>query len=181
MNPLMNDVDRVLVGRNELQARIAELGAQITADYQGKELVLVCVLKGAALFFADLFRHIEMPVSCDFISISSYGASTKSSGVVRLIKDVDNSVFEKHILIVEDIVDSGLTLNYLKGNFATRGAKSVKVCTLLDKPERRKVELKPDYCGFVIPNEFVVGYGLDYAEQYRALPEVYVLSPKVYS
>lgn len=181
MNPLREDIQRVLITKEEIDQKLAELARQITRDYQEKDLVMVGVLKGAVVFFSDLFKRIELPVSCDFISISSYGASTKSTGVVRLIKDVDNSVFEKHILIVEDIIDSGLSLAYLVENFSTRGALSVKTCTLLDKPERRKAKITPDYCGFQIPNEFVVGYGLDFAEKYRNLPDVCVLKPSVYS
>lgn len=181
MNPLMHDIAGVLISGEQIQKRVAQLADQITKDYQDKELMLICVLKGASIFFADLFKRIELPVSCEFIAISSYGAATKSSGVVRLIKDVDTPVAGKHILFVEDIVDSGLSMHYLTENFATRGALSVCVCTLFDKPARRRVALQADYVGFDIPNEFIVGYGLDYNEKYRNLPDVCVLKPQVYA
>jgi len=180
MNPLMKDIESVLLYSEQINQRVAQIAQQINRDYEGKDLMLVCVLKGASIFFADLFKKIELPVSCEFIAISSYGASTKSSGVVRLIKDVDTPVQGKHVLFVEDIVDSGLSMHYLLENFATRGAASVRVCTLFDKPARRKVDLKADYVGFEIPNAFIVGYGLDYNEKYRNLPDVCVLSPSVY-
>ena len=180
MDWMKNDIDRVLVSEEELNSRLDELAAKITEDYKGKDLVMICVLKGSVVFFSELFKRINMPVACDFISTTSYGNSTKSSGVVRLLKDADSPVQGKHVLFVEDIIDSGLTLSYLSRNFADRGAASVKIITLLDKPARRKVDLKPDYCGFVIPDEFVVGYGLDYDEKYRNLPEVCVLKKEVY-
>ncbi|MGH2277473.1 hypoxanthine phosphoribosyltransferase, partial [Streptococcus uberis] len=149
------------------EKKVKELGEEITKDYQGKELMLVGILKGAAIFMADLARNIKIPVTMDFMAVSSYGNSTKSSGVVRIIKDLDSNVEGKHILIVEDIIDTGLTLGYLTDNLKKRGASSVRICTLLDKPERRKVNVPVDYRGFVIPDEFVVGYGIDYAEKYR--------------
>ncbi|KLU60069.1 hypoxanthine-guanine phosphoribosyltransferase [Peptococcaceae bacterium CEB3] len=175
-----NDIARVLVTHEELESRIAELGAEITRDYAGKELLLLGILKGAVLFMADLVREIKLPLTFDFLAVSSYGASTSSSGVVRILKDVERSVEGVHILIVEDIVDTGLTLKYLKENLHRRHPESVKVVTLLDKPGRRKVEVVPDYNGFVIPDEFVVGFGLDFDEKYRNLPYVGVLKPSAY-
>lgn len=163
----------VLVSSEEIEKKVKELGEEITKDYQGKELMLVGILKGAAIFMADLARNIEIPVTMDFMAVSSYGNSTKSSGVVRIIKDLDSNVEGKHILIVEDIIDTGLTLGYLTDNLKKRGASSVRICTLLDKPERRKVNVPVDYRGFVIPDEFVVGYGIDYAEKYRNLPDIF--------
>lgn len=181
MNPVRRDIKKVLISSKDIQDKVQELAAIITQDYRDKDLVMICVLKGAVVFFSELFKYIELPVSCDFISISSYGSSTRSSGEVRLLKDVDNSVEGKDVLIVEDIVDTGLTLKYLKEIFRARGAASVKACTLLDKPSRRTVDLKPDYFGFQIPDEFVVGYGLDYAEKFRNLPDVCVLNEDVYT
>lgn len=171
----------LLVSSDELKQRVAEMGRQIAQDYQGEPIVAVCILKGAAIFFSDLIREIDLPMSIDFMAISSYGSSTKSSGVVRINKDLDKDITGKHVLVVEDIIDSGLTLSFLRENLLTRGAKSIKICTLLDKPDRRKVDLKVDYKGFVIPDEFVVGYGLDYAEKYRNLPDIGVLRPEIYA
>lgn len=171
----------LLVNSDELKQRVAEMGRQIAQDYQGEPIVAVCILKGAAIFFSDLIREIDLPMSIDFMAISSYGSSTKSSGVVRINKDLDKDITGKHVLVVEDIIDSGLTLSFLRENLLTRGAKSIKICTLLDKPDRRKVDLKVDYKGFVIPDEFVVGYGLDYAEKYRNLPDIGVLRPEIYA
>ena len=171
----------LLVTREELTRRVAELGEAITRDYAGEPIVAVCILKGAAVFFTDLIRTIDLPMSIDFMAISSYGNSTKSSGVVRINKDLDKDITGKHVLVVEDIIDSGLTLSFLRDNLLSRGAKSLKICTLLDKPERRKVDLTVDYKGFVIPDEFVVGYGLDYAEKYRNLPDIGVLRPEIYA
>lgn len=171
----------VLISKEQLQGKIREIGEKISRDYEGEELVLIGVLKGGFVFLADLMREISNPLELDFISVSSYGASTKTSGVVRMIKDVDIDVKDKNILIVEDIVDTGLTLKYIKELFEARGPKSVRVCTALDKPSRRRVELVPEYCGFEIPDEFVVGYGLDYNNKYRNIPDVYVLHPSVYS
>ena len=173
--------DELLLTREEIAARVAELGAQITRDYKGKDLTTVCILKGAVVFFVDLIRAIDLPLSMDFMSISSYGNATKSSGVVRILKDLDKPVNGKDVLIIEDIVDSGMTLSFLRDNLQSRGAASLKIATLLDKPDRRRVPLHVDYCGFVIPDEFVVGYGLDYAEQYRNLPDIGILRPEIYS
>lgn len=171
-------VEKILLGQDEIQAKIAELGKQISKDYEGKELLLICVLKGAVIFLADLMRHITVPAEIDFMAVSSYGAATESSGVVRILKDLDCSIEQKHCLIVEDIIDSGLTLKYLEENLLSRQPASMKIITLLDKPERRKVNIKPDYCGFRIPDEFVVGYGLDFNERYRGLPDICVLNEK---
>ncbi len=167
--------------RSFASERVEELGRQITQDYQGKDLVLVGILKGAVVFFADLIRHVELPMSMDFMAISSYGNATKSAGVVRILKDLDKDIVGKHIIIVEDIVDSGLTLSFLKENLLSRGAASLRICALLDKPERRKVDIRADYQGFSIPDAFVVGYGLDYAEYYRNLPYIGVLKPEIYT
>lgn len=183
MNPenMLEDIDHWLLSEQEIKQRVAELGAQISKDYRGKDLIMVGILKGAVIFFSDLIRTIDIPLSIDFMAISSYGASTKSTGVVRILKDLDHPIAGKHVIIVEDIVDSGMTLSFLKDNLLARGAESLAICTLLDKPERRKVEIKSDYSGFNIPNEFVVGYGLDYAEKYRNIPAIGVLKPEVYS
>lgn len=175
------DLQEVLVDEVRLQARIKELGRQITADYQGKDVILVGILKGALPFLADLMRAIELDVSYDLMAVSSYGASTKTSGTVRIIKDLDEEIEGKDVIIVEDIVDTGLTLNYLLENLRSRKVNSLKICTLLDKPSRRKVDIKPDYNGFEIPDVFVVGYGLDYAEKYRNLPYIGVLKEEVYT
>ena len=169
-------IEKVLLDQEVIKEKVAQLGKQISDDYQGKELLLVCVLKGAVIFLSDLMRQITIPVSIDFMAVSSYGASTESSGVVRILKDLDCSIENKHCLIVEDIIDSGLTLKYLEENLMSRQPASMKIVTLLDKPERRRVDIKPDYCGFQIPDEFVVGYGLDFDENYRHLPEICVLA-----
>ena len=179
---LHQDTIKTLITADQLAARVAELGAQITADLQGSERPLfVCNLRGASVFFADLIRHVDLPLVIDFLGTSSYGASTKTSGEVRLQKDLTEPLFGRDVVIVEDIIDSGLTLKYIKTLFETRGAKSVRICSLLDKPSGRRTELVGDYIGFEIPGEFVVGYGLDYDERYRNLPDVCVLDPKVYS
>ena len=170
-----------LVTSEEIDEKVKELGKQITEDYSGKNLMLVGILKGAVIFMAELAKNIDMPVLMDFMAVSSYGKSSTSTGVVRIIKDLDCSIEDKDILIVEDIIDTGLTLSYLTDNLKKRGAKSVKICTLLDKPDRRKADVPVDYSGFLIPDEFVVGYGLDYAEQYRNLPFVAALKEEVYS
>lgn len=177
---LYRDLTQVLLSREEIAEAVRKIGKQITADYTGKEPLMVCILKGAVVFYSDLLREVDLPVQTDFMSVSSYGSATKSSGVVKLIKDLDEPVQDRHIIIVEDIVDSGMTLNYLKGLLMGRGAASVRIATLLDKPARRRVDLKADYFCFTIPDEFVVGYGLDYDQRYRNLPDIGVLSPKVY-
>lgn len=178
---MVGDVQEILVTREALQEKAQELGKRISGDYEGKELVLIGVLKGGVVFFSDLIRNISIPIEMDFISVSSYGSSTKSSGVVRIIKDIDIDISGKHVLIVEDLVDTGLTLRYLKDLFEDRGPKDVKVCTALDKPSRRQVEVQVAYNGITIPDKFVVGYGLDYNGKYRNLPDVCVLRPNVYN
>jgi hypoxanthine phosphoribosyltransferase len=168
-------VGEVLIDEGRLQARIRELGAEITADYSGRELLLVGVLKGAVFFMADLMRSITVPCEIDFMAISSYGASTDSSGVVRILKDLDINIEGRDVLVVEDIIDSGLTLSYLMRNLESREPASLEVCALLTKPERREIDVPVRYTGFEIPNKFVIGYGLDFAERYRNLPYVGVL------
>jgi hypoxanthine phosphoribosyltransferase len=165
----------VLVSAEDLQRRVAELGAEITRDYAGRPLLLVGVLKGAVFFLSDLMRYIEGPVEVDFMAVASYGSATDSSGVVRILKDLDAAIEGRDVLIVEDIVDSGLTLQYLMRNLGSRNPSTLEVCALLTKPERRKVDLPTRYVGFEIPNRFVVGYGLDYAERHRNLPYVAAL------
>ena len=165
---------KTLISEAEIQNRVRELGAKITADYAGKSLQLIGVLKGACIFLSDLIRHIDLPLTIDFIGISSYGASTKSSGIVRITKDLDKSIAGKDILVVEDIIDTGLTLNYLIELFMQRDINSLNVVALLDKPERHEIEINAKYIGFTVPNHFVVGYGLDFAERYRNLPYVAV-------
>ncbi|KGG80627.1 hypoxanthine phosphoribosyltransferase [Caloranaerobacter azorensis H53214] len=174
------DIRQILIETDELQKRIKELGQEITRDYKGKDLVVICVLKGAVMFMSDLCKNIDLPLSIDFMAVSSYGSSTQSSGVVRILKDLDSSIEDKDVLIVEDIIDTGLTLSYLVENLKSRGPKSVKLCTLLNKPERRKTDVKVDYIGFTIPDEFVVGYGLDFNEKYRNLPYICILKEEVY-
>ncbi|WP_378955345.1 hypoxanthine phosphoribosyltransferase [Pelosinus sp. sgz500959] len=177
---MLNDVESVLLSAEELAKRIEEIGAEITEDYAGKEILMIGVLRGAVLFMADLARAIKVPVAIDFMAVSSYGSGTSSSGVVRILKDLDEDVAGKHVLVVEDIIDSGLTLNYLLDNLKSRKPASIKLCTLLNKPERRKVQVNIDYNGFDVPDYFVVGYGLDYAEKYRNLPFIGILKPQVY-
>lgn len=162
----------VLLSEEEVDKRISEIGRQITEDYAGKDVHLICVLKGGSFFMCELAKRIDLEVSIDFMSVSSYGDDTKSSGVVKIVKDLDESIKDKHVIVVEDIVDSGRTLSYLLQNLTERGPKSLGLCTLLDKPERRVVDVNVDYTGFQIPDEFVVGYGLDYAQRYRTLPYI---------
>ena len=178
---IYQDLSSILVTREQIHKAIKELGQKITNDYQGKSPVMVGILKGAVIFFADLIREIDLPLKTDFMSISSYGSATKSSGVVRILKDLDRDILGQDVLIVEDIVDSGLTLSYLKKALEDRGASSIRIVTLLDKPARRKVDLTADYFCFTIPDEFVVGYGLDYDEKYRNLPDIGVLHPRIYT
>ena len=181
--PLMHphpDVDHVLLTEQQIHDRLDELGAQIAADYAEEPPILVGVLKGAVMVMADLARRIDLKVEMDWMAVSSYGSGTKSSGVVRILKDLDTDLKDQHVLIVEDIIDSGLTLSWLLSNLRSRGAASVEICTLLRKPEAVKVELDVRYVGFDVPNEFVIGYGLDYAERYRNVPFVATLAPHVY-
>jgi hypoxanthine phosphoribosyltransferase len=177
---LREDVAQILFSEEQIQEKVNEIGKQITEEYKDKEVVLIGVLKGANVFMGDLMRQIDLPVTIDFMAVSSYGLSTESSGVVKILKDLDQSIEDKHIIIIEDIIDTGLTLHYLCDNLISRKPKSLKICTLLDKPERRKVELKVDYKGFDIPDEFIIGYGIDYAEKYRNLPFIAALKREVY-
>ncbi|MFZ5818052.1 MAG: hypoxanthine phosphoribosyltransferase [Bacillota bacterium] len=177
---MLQDVERVLVSEAEMQARIKQMGDQISRDYAGKDLVVVGILKGAALFTSDLFRAITIPAELDFMRISSYGASTKSTGVHRVLLDLDYTLEGRHVLIVEDIVDTGLTIKFLKEYLSQRGPASLKVATLLDKPTRRKVNVEINYRGFEVPDFFVVGNGLDFGEKYRNLRDICVLKPEVY-
>ncbi|MCX7780147.1 MAG: hypoxanthine phosphoribosyltransferase [Negativicutes bacterium] len=177
---MTDDLKEILLTSEQIAARIREMGEEISADYAGKEILMIGILRGAVIFMSDLARAINVPVSLDFMAVSSYGSSTTSSGVVRILKDLDEEVQGKHLLIVEDIIDTGLTLNYLLDNLRSRNPASIKICTLLNKPERRKAEVNIDYNGFTIPDSFVVGYGLDYAEKYRNLPFIGILKPQVY-
>jgi hypoxanthine phosphoribosyltransferase len=175
-----DDLERVLLSEEQLHQRLDEIAAQIDADYAGKDLLLVGVLKGAVMVMADLARRLHSSVQMDWMAVSSYGSGTKSSGVVRILKDLDADLTGRHVLIVEDIIDSGLTLSWLLSNLRSRGPATVEIATMLRKPEASKVEVDVRYVGFDIPNEFVVGYGLDYAERYRNLPFVGTLAPHVY-
>ncbi|HHU77612.1 MAG TPA: hypoxanthine phosphoribosyltransferase [Clostridiales bacterium] len=177
---MLDQVAKILIDEKKLMNRVQELGKQISEDYEGKDLVVICILKGAIMFTADLVKAISLPLSIDFMAVSSYGSSTKSSGVVRILKDLDEEIEGRHVLIVEDIVDTGLTLDYLVKNLLSRKPASLKICCCLDKPERRKTPVKVDYVGFIIPDEFVIGYGLDYDEKYRNLPFIGVLSEEAY-
>ena len=176
-----DDLAKVLYTEEQIQARLAELAEEIWKDYEGREFLLVGVLKGAVVVMADLMRALPGTAPMDWMAVSSYGSGTKSSGVVRILKDLDTDITGRHVLIVEDIIDSGLTLSWIKANLESRAAASVEICTLLRKPEAAKVEIDVRYVGFDIPNEFVVGYGLDYAERYRNLRVVGTLAPHVYS
>lgn len=166
---------KVMLTAEQINNKVKELAVEISKDYEGKKPLLIAVLKGAVVFLSDLIRHIEVPVEIDFMAVSSYGADTASSGVVRILKDLDQSIKDKDVLIVEDIIDTGLTLNYLIENLSSRKPRSLKVVTLLDKPDRRRVELTPDYCGFIIPDCFVIGYGLDFNEHYRYMADLCIL------
>ena len=175
------DIDEVLISEQEIQDKIAAMAKLIDEDYRGRELLMVGVLKGAVMVMADLARALETPVSMEFMAVSSYGSATSSSGVVRILKDLDREITDQHVLVVEDVIDSGLTLNWLIRNMRSRGPASVEVCALLRKPEATQVDVPVKYVGFDIPNEFVVGYGLDYKERYRDLPFVGRLNPDVYA
>ncbi|MEG1509147.1 MAG: hypoxanthine phosphoribosyltransferase [Clostridia bacterium] len=177
----MQDIEKVLISKEQLQKRIEAIAQDISVDFKGEEVLFVCILRGSAIFFADLIRKVkDCDVKIDFMAISSYGAGATSSGEVKMIKDLNTRIEGMNVIVVEDIIDSGRTLKYLKQLLWARNPKDLKICTLLDKPLRREVELEGDYVGFTIPNEFVVGYGLDYAERYRNLEEVCVLAPSVY-
>jgi len=177
---MFEDIEEILITEEQIQKRVAELGKQISDLYQSKDLLLVCILKGGVMFMADLARAITIPCQLDFMAVSSYGAATETSGVVRILKDLDKSIQGKHILIVEDVVDTGLTLQYLVTNLVNREPASLKICSLLNKRANRKVDIQVDFIGFEIPDKFVVGYGLDYAGYYRHLPYVSVLKPEIY-
>ncbi len=174
------DIETVLFSEEDLNSRLEQLGELITKDYKGKDLKVIGILKGSNIFTSDLVRKINLPLEMDFMAVSSYGNATESTGVVKIMKDLDKGVDGKHLLIVEDIVDSGLTLKYLKSILENRNAASVKICTLLDKAARRKEHVDIEYCGFDVPDEFIVGYGIDYAEKYRNLPYIGVLKRSVY-
>ncbi len=177
---MKNDIAKVLLTEEQLNEKVKELGARISEDYAGKKLLMVGILKGSVVFMADLMRAVTCKAAIEFMAVSSYGSGVKTSGVVKIIKDINIPLEGWDVLIVEDILDSGMTLSYLSKYIKDKGANSLKIVTLLDKPERRKVEVYPDYFGFVVPDEFVVGYGLDYDEKYRNLPYVGILKPSVY-
>jgi len=178
---MIRDMAEIMLSTEQIQEKVKQMGKEIAKDYIGKNLFVIGVLKGSSIFMADLVRAIEIPLAFDFMAVSSYGTSTKSSGVVRINKDLETSIEGKDVLIIEDIIDSGLTLSYLVENLKSRNPASLQIATLLNKPERRKVEVAVRYCGFDIADKFVVGYGLDYAETYRNLPFIGVLKPEVYT
>ena len=181
MSSMMPDVQEVLITSSEIQEKVCELGERITEDYRGERPLLVGVLRGAVIVLGDLMRNIDLPCEIDFMDISSYGTGTSSSGVVRILKDLEEDITGRHVLIVEDIIDTGLTLSYLRRSLLARRPASLEVCALLTKPSRRRVELDVKYIGFEVPDEFVVGYGLDYAGAYRNLPDICVLRPEVFA
>ena len=181
MSHLHSDIERILLTREQIYEKTVELGKRITEDYKDKPLILVSVLKGSIVFIADIMREIDLPYSIDFMVVSSYGADTKSSGVVKINLDLKHNIKDKHVLIIEDIIDTGLTLSYIKTMLEGREPASVEVCSILNKPDCNKVDINPKYLGYDIPAEFVVGYGLDYAEIYRGLPYVGVLKKEVYT
>ncbi|WP_458862507.1 hypoxanthine phosphoribosyltransferase [Acidaminobacterium chupaoyuni] len=178
---MYDDILKVLITKEEIEAKVAELGEAVSADYVGKDPLVISVLKGAFVFMADFVRHLSVPCTMDFMSVSSYGAGVRSSGEVKIIKDLDTIIENRHVIVVEDILDSGVTLSYLLELLRARKPASIKLVTFLDKPERRKRHVDIDYKGFEVPDEFVVGYGLDYAEKYRNLPDICILKPEVYS
>lgn len=175
------DLAKILISKEDIEKRVKEIGAQITSDYQGESVLMVGILRGAVVFFSELVKNVDLDVRFDFMVVSSYGAGSTSSGEVRIIKDISQPIEGKNVLIIEDIIDTGNTLKNLKRMLLTRNPKSLKIVSLLDKPSRRKVEMEGDYVGFVVPNEFVVGYGLDYDEKYRNLPEIGVLKEEIYT
>ena len=181
MAELHDDILEILLSEEEIHAKVRELGAQITKDYAGKTPLFLGVLKGCYVFMADLTRCIDLPCTMDFMAVSSYGGGTSTTGAVRITKDLSRDIEGKDVIIVEDILDSGVTLSYLKTYLANRKPASIRIVTLLDKPARRRADIKADYCGFAVPDEFVVGYGLDYAESYRNLPYIGILKPEIYS
>ena len=177
---LYDDVAEILISEERIKHKVAELGVRISNDFAGEQILIIAVLKGALLFLADLIRHIDLPLAIDFLAVSSYGAGTESSGVVRILKDLDDPIEHRNVIIVEDIVDSGRTLDYLLRMLRQRNPATLHVCTLLDKVECREIDVPIDYVGFEVPDAFVVGYGLDYAEHYRQLPFIGVLKPEIY-
>src|ERR671910_88365 len=181
MSSLMPDVKEVLIPSSEIQDKVREMGGLITEDYRGERPLLVGVLRGAVIVLGDLMRKIDLPCEIDFMDISSYGTGTSSSGVVRILKDLEEDITDRHVLIVEDIIDTGLTLSYLRRSLLARGPASLEICALLSKPSRRRTDLDVRYLGFEVPDEFVVGYGLDYAGAYRNLPDICILKPEVFA
>ncbi len=176
-----DDLAKILISKEEIEKRVKEIGAEITRDYEGESVLMVGILRGAVVFFSELVKNVDLDVRFDFMVVSSYGSGSTSSGEVRIIKDISQPIEGKNVLIIEDIIDTGNTLKNLKRMLLTRNPKSLKIVSLLDKPSRRKVEMEGDYIGFVVPNEFVVGYGLDYDEKYRNLPEIGVLKEEIYT
>jgi hypoxanthine phosphoribosyltransferase len=181
MSSMMPDVKEVLIPSSEIQEKVGEMGELITEDYRGERPLLVGILRGAVVVLGDLMRNIDLPCEIDFMDISSYGTGTSSSGVVRILKDLEEDITGRHVLIVEDIIDTGLTLSYIRRSLLARGPASLEICALLSKPSRRRVELDVKYLGFEVPDEFVVGYGLDFAGAYRNLPDICVLKPEVFA
>ncbi|HET7271144.1 MAG TPA: hypoxanthine phosphoribosyltransferase [Rubrobacter sp.] len=181
MSSMMPDVKEVLITSEEIEEKVREIGARITEDYSGEKLLLIGILRGAVVIMSDLMRNIDLPCELDFMDISSYGSGTSSSGVVRILKDLEEDITDRHVLIVEDIIDTGLTLSYLVRSLLARKPASLEICALLSKPSRRHAELDVKYLGFEVPDEFVVGYGLDYAGAYRNLPDICILKPEVFA
>jgi hypoxanthine phosphoribosyltransferase len=181
MSSMMPDVKEVLIPSSEIQEKVGEMGELITEDYRGERPLLVGILRGAVVVLGDLMRNIDLPCEIDFMDISSYGTGTSSSGVVRILKDLEEDITDRHVLIIEDIIDTGLTLSYIRRSLLARGPASLEICALLSKPSRRRVELDVKYLGFEVPDEFVVGYGLDFAGAYRNLPDICVLKPEVFA
>jgi hypoxanthine phosphoribosyltransferase len=175
---MMSEAGRVLVSSEDIQEKVREMGERITNDYGGEKVLLVGILRGAVVFLSDLMRHLQLPCEIDFIEVSSYGSDTSSSGVVRILKDLEEGITGRHVLIVEDIIDTGLTLSYLRRSLLARKPASLEICTLLSKPSRREIELDVRYVGFEVPDVFVVGYGIDFAGAYRNLPDIHALEPK---
>jgi hypoxanthine phosphoribosyltransferase len=177
---MQKDIERVFFSCEEIQARVAELGAEISKDFRGKDPIFIGILKGSFVFMADLIRHVDIYCDMEFMAVSSYGNGTSTTGAVKITKDLGHDIEDRHVVIVEDILDSGITLSYLKQYLSVRKPASISICTLLDKPSRRKAPVDPDYTGFICPDAFIVGYGLDYAERYRNLPYIGVLKPEIY-
>ncbi len=177
---MRNDLAKIIIDEETIQEKVQEIADQISKDYKGKNPIVICILRGAALFAVDLIKKIAIPIEIDFMAVSSYGDSTKSSGVVQIKKDIDSDITGRHIIIVEDIVDTGLTLKYIDEYYEKHNPKSIKICSLLDKPEAHEIDIEIDYKGFDVGNEFVVGYGLDYAQKYRNLPYIGILKEEIY-